>query len=137
MLSKITYNLYEVIGMNITGKRLKDLRTAKGLSQEEMSKVLGIGRTTYLKYENGDIMPTRKLKELSQFFNVTTDYILGNDIDDSDGYYLDPETAKLAQELKDNPDYRALMDATRRLKPESVKEIMAFIKFQKAKEEGL
>ena len=46
------------------------------------------------------------------------------------------ETAALAQELKDNPEYRALLDATRHLKPESVKEIMQFIKYQKAKEKG-
>ena len=56
--------------------------------------------------------------------------------DDSPGYYADVETATLAQELKDNPEYRALLDATRKLKPESVKEVMAFIKYQKAKEEG-
>ena len=51
-------------------------------------------------------------------------------------YYFDPETAALAQELKDNPDYRVLLDATKNLKPESIKEITAFIKYQKAKEQG-
>ena len=62
-----------------TGQRLKALREAKGLSQEEVAKALGIGRVTYLKYESGESRPVRKLKELSAFFNVSTDYILGND----------------------------------------------------------
>jgi transcriptional regulator with XRE-family HTH domain len=62
-----------------TGARLKKLREAKGLSQEEVAKIIGVGRTTYLKYETGENKPTRKLKELSAFFNVSTDYILGND----------------------------------------------------------
>lgn len=52
-----------------------------------------------------------------------------------DSYYLDPETARLAQELKDNPNYRVLMDASRKLSPEAVEEVMKFIEFQRMKEE--
>lgn len=62
-----------------TGKRLRDLREARGLSQEEVAKAIGVGRVTYLKYENGENRPIRKLKELSAFFNVSIDYLLGNE----------------------------------------------------------
>jgi len=48
-----------------TGKRLRELREARGLSQEEVAKAIGVGRVTYLKYENGENRPVRKLKELS------------------------------------------------------------------------
>ena len=51
-------------------------------------------------------------------------------------YYVDPETAMLAQELKDNPQYRVLLDSTKKLKPEGVKEVMKFIDYQLAKEKG-
>ena len=60
-----------------TGQRLKMLREQRGQSQADIAKLLGIGRTTYLKYENGENKPTRKLKELSALFNVTSDYIMG------------------------------------------------------------
>lgn len=59
-----------------TGQRLKALRESKGLSQEEVAKIIGVGRTTYLKYESGENKPTRKLKELSRLFNVDANYIL-------------------------------------------------------------
>lgn len=62
-----------------TGERLRELREAKGLSQEEVAKAIGVGRVTYLKYENGENRPVRKLKELSSFFNVSIDYLLGNE----------------------------------------------------------
>ena len=62
-----------------TGKRLRELREARGLSQEEVAKAIGVGRVTYLKYENGENRPVRKLKELSSFFKVSIDYLLGND----------------------------------------------------------
>ena len=65
--------------MNQTGKRLRELREAKGLSQNEVAKHLGISRTAYVKYETGESQPVRKIKELSQLFNVSADYILAND----------------------------------------------------------
>ena len=61
------------------GERLKTLRKERGYSQEDVAKMLGIGRTTYLKYESGENKPSRKLKELASLFGVTTDYLLGRD----------------------------------------------------------
>lgn len=74
-------NSYTVCAGEImdTGERLRELREAKGLSQEEVAKAIGVGRVTYLKYENGENRPVRKLKELSSFFNVSIDYLLGNE----------------------------------------------------------
>ncbi len=60
-----------------TGQRLKQLREEKGLSQEEVAKLIGVGRTTYLKYESGENRPVRKLDELTRLFNVSSDYIMG------------------------------------------------------------
>ena len=62
-----------------TGNRLRKLREEKQMSQEEVAKLIGVGRTTYLKYETGENKPTRKLKELSNLFSVSADYLLCND----------------------------------------------------------
>lgn len=67
--------------MNITSKRLRKLREEMGLSQGELAKELGISRTAYVKYETGESKPMRKLQELSDLFNVSIDYLLGNDIE--------------------------------------------------------
>lgn len=63
--------------MTTTGQRLRELREQRGQSQDDIAKLLGIGRTTYLKYETGENKPTRKLKELSALYGVTADYIMG------------------------------------------------------------
>jgi repressor LexA len=55
------------------------LREEKGLSQNEIAKLLGIDRTTYVKYETGDSKPYRKINELSKLFAVSVDYLLGLD----------------------------------------------------------
>ncbi|MEV9641726.1 helix-turn-helix transcriptional regulator [Mammaliicoccus sciuri] len=58
--------------------RLKKLRTNKKISQQEMANYLGITRQGYAKYENNDSEPSYEiLKKISLFFNVTTDYLLG------------------------------------------------------------
>lgn len=58
--------------------RLKELREEKELAQAEVGKILEITSQAYGLLENGkrDIS-TEYLKVLSNFYNVSTDYILG------------------------------------------------------------
>ena len=67
---------------NIIGQRLRALRERAGLSQDIVARIIGVSRPAYVNYENGKSKPTRKLKELAKFFNVTVDYILGESADD-------------------------------------------------------
>lgn len=59
-------------------KRLKNLRTKKGVTQSEMGDLLGISRQGYAKYENEKSEPDHEtIKRLANYFDVTTDYLLG------------------------------------------------------------
>lgn len=59
-------------------KRLRDLREDNDLTQTEMGKILSCSQRVYSNYERGDIdIPTYVLIELSKFYNVSVDYILG------------------------------------------------------------
>ncbi|WP_029277537.1 helix-turn-helix domain-containing protein [Carnobacterium jeotgali] len=61
--------------------RLRDLRAETGLNQEEVAKKLGIGRTTYAMYEQGNREPDNDtLIEIAELFNVSIDYLLGRDV---------------------------------------------------------
>lgn len=58
--------------------RLKSLRLEKKFSQIELSKKLNISNVTLSQYENGIRKPDLDtLTNLSNYFNVTTDYLLG------------------------------------------------------------
>ncbi|AJW76948.1 repressor [Marinitoga sp. 1197] len=62
--------------------RLKKLRQDKGLTQEELAKKLNITRKSISAYETGRATPSPEmLKVIAEFFNVTTDYLLGIDED--------------------------------------------------------
>ena len=65
------------INQNITGKRLRDLRKKKGVSQLEMAKFLGIERPTYTAYESGSSRPIRYIDKIAEYFCVSVDYLMG------------------------------------------------------------
>lgn len=61
-------------------ERLRSLRTAKKLYQKDVAKYLEIDRTTYVKYESGASEPDiNTLRKLAVFFDVSLDYLLGNE----------------------------------------------------------
>lgn len=57
---------------------LRNLREEKGMTQTGVAEILGIAQQTYSNYETGDYdLPVRHLMKLSEYYRVTTDYILG------------------------------------------------------------
>lgn len=58
-------------------ERLGNLRKRKGLKKTELARELGIPYSTYNHYEIGDREPNSDtLKLLSEYYDVTMDYIL-------------------------------------------------------------
>ena len=58
--------------------RLRELRLEKGLLQSDISKIINKGERTVGFYETGERdMGTETLSILSNFFNVSIDYLLG------------------------------------------------------------
>ncbi len=59
-------------------QRLRDLREDKDLKQVQVAEILGIQQTVYSRYERGyQTIPVEHLLALADFYNVSTDYILG------------------------------------------------------------
>ncbi|MCL2052993.1 MAG: helix-turn-helix domain-containing protein [Oscillospiraceae bacterium] len=59
-------------------KRLRILRLNRGLKQKELAEKLNIVKSTISAYELGKITPTAEnLISLARFFDVSTDYLLG------------------------------------------------------------
>lgn len=60
--------------------RLKQLRKERNLYQSEVAKIIGVTTSAYGYYENGKRdMSTDILTRLANFFNVSTNYLLGID----------------------------------------------------------
>lgn len=61
------------------GDRLKQLRLSRKLNMKETAEQLGIVYTTYVGYEKNEREPSSDvLVKIADFFNCSTDYLLGN-----------------------------------------------------------
>lgn len=76
------------------GDRLKNLRSAKKLTQEDLAERIGVSRGTYAHYEINKRQPDYDtLIKLADFFEVSTDYLLRGE-----------EYKSKAKRILDNPD---------------------------------
>ena len=57
---------------------LRNLREDADLTQKELAAILSCSQRIYSNYERGDVdIPTAILIKLADYYNTTTDYILG------------------------------------------------------------
>ncbi len=88
------------------------LRDSKGMKDSEVAMLADIRQGILSDWKNGKSTPsTKNLQKIAYVLNTSTDYLLTGKLPEK--YYLNDETAKLAQEIYDNPSLRALMDAGR------------------------
>ena len=58
--------------------RLRDLREDRDMRPADIADYLGIKQTVYSRYERGyQTIPLEYVIKLADFYNVSTDYILG------------------------------------------------------------
>ena len=64
---------------NLMGRRIRELRLEKGLSQEELGRIVGVKRAAVNKWETGQVKNLRRdtIETLSRFFDVSPSYLMG------------------------------------------------------------
>ena len=59
---------------------IRNLRTARGISQVDLASELGITKQCVSNWENDNILPSiEMLVKISKYFKVSTDYLIGLD----------------------------------------------------------
>lgn len=81
--------------------KLREARLRKGYSQKNVADMLGVERTTYVKYETGAAEPTiRNLIRIADYFGVTLDYLADHE---TDTFFVTDEEKALIIGLRANP----------------------------------
>ena len=92
----------------------------KGVSAYRVGEETGIKSSTFSGWRRGLYTPKQeKLQKIADYFGVPLKYLMTGE--DPEEYYINPETAELAQELYENPDMRLLFDASRSATPEQLR----------------
>lgn len=59
-------------------QRIRDLREDNDFTQAQIAEKLNLSQSTYSRYESGRLdIPSEVLIELSKFYKVSVDYLLG------------------------------------------------------------
>lgn len=61
-------------------ERIRELRNSRGISQIQLASKLGVTKQSISNWENDNILPSiEMLVKIANFFEVSTDYLLGLD----------------------------------------------------------
>ncbi len=91
----------------LIGERIKKARLEKGLSQEELGKIIDVSKVSICGYEKGTRTPTlENLMQLLEVLNMTPDNILGYEhkvvAENDENYvmYMAKEDIEIIKEIK-------------------------------------
>ncbi len=94
----------------ILGYRLKILRREKGLSQDDLGKLIGVSKVSVSGYEKGTRVPSMEIfLKLLKVFEISADYILGRELnvvcesDDNIKLQLSSSDIQIIRELRTKP----------------------------------
>jgi len=112
------------IGRNITNLLIENNNT-----QLDLAHALNVHKSTVSAWCNGTRIPRMPVVDsMCEYFGVSRARILGETAPTtSSTFYPDPTVAALADRLKDDPDYRVLLDAVRNVRKEDINVIADLI----------
>lgn len=137
--------------------RYQRIRNARGYKDSDVAKATGISKATLSDWKNGKSQPKfQKLQSIANFLGCSLndfaeedplEYAMGvvvktlgnghlSTTKKQENYYLDEEASEIAQFLFDNPEYKVLFDASRRVSKKDIDMVKALLdKFKSDDEE--
>lgn len=118
----------------LTYETIKKLCKENGVTVTGLEKELGFSRGSLCKV-NTNKPSMEKVQKISDYFNVSVEYLMGTEEkEDSPVYYTNEETAKAAQEIFEND--KVLFDVYRSADKERLVEYAKRLKALRDMEEG-
>lgn len=108
-----------------------------GVTAYQVSKATGISQSTLSNWKaRRNLIRGDKAQKIADYFGVSVDYLMTGEEKEGDKYYLNEETAQVAQEIFENKELRALFDVQRDMEPEDLKALHQMALALKRKERG-
>lgn len=111
--------------MGTIGSNIRAMREKAEMTQEQLADVININRVTLAKYEADRSIPGAKiLSKIAVALHVSLDVLTGIDDDIKEG---DDEIWKLREQLRRDPDRRALLKLAQHGTAQDVRQAVALI----------
>lgn len=95
----------------------------RGVSAYRVGEETGIKTSALSAWKNGRYnFKQEKLQRIADYFGVSIEYLMtGEEPEEKEGYYINPDTADMAQKIYENKDLRLLFDVAKDVTPEQLK----------------
>ena len=113
--------------------RIENLCKTKGINVTIMCKDTGVSRgsLTDLKSGRKKSLSTETITKISEYFGVSTDYLLGSNImveAHNEPIYLDDETRDIIDELRTRPEMKILFSVSKNVTKEDIEATVEILK---------
>ena len=114
------------------------LLNSTGLKAADVVRGTGLPSSLFSEWKRGKSNPKAdKLQLIADFFGVSLEYLMtGKEKEGGETYYLNKETAKMAQAIFENKELRALFDTARDASPDDLATAHNMLLALKRKERG-
>ena len=119
----------EELQKKIFSRNLLRYLSLNNKSQKEVADAIGVSPQTFNTWCQGIALPRMgKVQILADYFHIIKSDLLEEHTQESDTpYYLNEDAREMAQFLFDNPDYKVLFDASRKVKKEDIDKVKRMI----------
>ena len=116
----------------------ENLCNKNNVTPYRVCKETGLTTATISNWKAGRNTPKQdKLQKIADYFGVTLEYLMtGEEKEGEEKYYINEETAEMAQTLFENRALRVLFDAAKDATPEDLKTTYNMLMALKKKERG-
>lgn len=111
----------EIIAQNLT-----KFLNRSGKTQIDLANYMEVSQATVSNWCKGLKLPRMdKIDKICSFFNISRSDLMNEE--DSPQYYLNDDARDLAQFMFENPEYKVLFDASRKVKKEDIEFVKQMI----------
>lgn len=105
----------------IFAMNLNNYLSLNGYKQADLARHMGVSTATTAKWCTGQTIPRiDKIQSICNWLGIEKEDLLNEHGKPSETYYIDKEARELAEFLHDNPKYKVLFDASRKVKAEDI-----------------
>lgn len=113
----------------LTYERIKMLCKEKGVTVTGTEKGLGFARGSLCKV-NTNKPSMEKVQKLANYFDVSVEFLINGkekSVEEEPHYYFNEDARDLALFMFENPEYKVLFDASRKVKKEDIEFVKQMI----------
>ena len=109
-----------------------------GVTTADVCKATGIGQSTMSNWKSRrNLISGKNAQLIADYFGVSVDYLMtGKEKEGGEKYYINDETASIAQDIFENKELRLLFDAAKDAHPEDLQTVHQMLIALKRKERG-